>query len=94
VHVVPQRTNYNDYLGFSIFNLLCCCCCIGIAALIKSLDTQKANSRGDEAAAKQHSESALTLNKVALGVGIAVNVIWIGTIIGLQVAGALLYRGY
>lgn len=86
VIVQPQATNHPDYLGFSIFNCLCCCWCIAIAALIKSCNTRDANLRGDPNA-KNLSREALTLNKVALGVGIGFHLIWIIILIVLVVTG-------
>uniref|UniRef100_A0A8C6KSZ4 Uncharacterized protein n=1 Tax=Nothobranchius furzeri TaxID=105023 RepID=A0A8C6KSZ4_NOTFU len=36
----PLAIPVNDYLGFSIFTLLCCCLPLGIAALIYSISQQ------------------------------------------------------
>ena len=64
---VHLQCQYNDYLGFSIFNLLCCCLCIGIFALMKSLAVRSANNVGDVETAKRESQAALRLNKIGLG---------------------------
>lgn len=64
--VFLQKVHNPDYLGFSIFNMLCCCCCIGIAAVVKSCSVRDANDRGDPNG-QSASREALTLNKVALG---------------------------
>ncbi|XP_032083057.1 proline-rich transmembrane protein 1-like [Thamnophis elegans] len=66
-----QSVNEPDYLGYSIFTLLCCCLPLGIAALIFSIKTQGANHRGDIMSAKRYSRLALTLDHTALGLGIA-----------------------
>ncbi|XP_058051493.1 trafficking regulator of GLUT4 1-like [Ahaetulla prasina] len=66
-----QSVNEPDYLGYSIFTLLCCCLPLGIAALIFSIKTQGANQQGDIASAKRYSRLALTLDHTALGLGIA-----------------------
>ncbi|KAM3830310.1 proline rich transmembrane protein 1B-like [Vipera latastei] len=66
-----QTANEPDYLGYSIFTLLCCCLPLGIAALIYSIRTQGANQQGDVASARKYSRLALILDHTALGLGIA-----------------------
>ncbi|XP_053546153.1 proline rich transmembrane protein 1B-like isoform X3 [Bombina bombina] len=88
--MVPQPT-YKDYMGLSIMNLLLCCLPIGIAALIFSCKTRDAVSRGDQASAASDSRTAFTLNMVALGIGIAVNIVWIAVVIYVNTA---LYSSY
>ncbi|XP_034279601.1 trafficking regulator of GLUT4 1-like [Pantherophis guttatus] len=66
-----QSVNEPDYLGYSIFTLLCCFLPLGIAALIFSIKTQGANQQGDIVSARRYSRLALTLDHVALGLGIA-----------------------
>ncbi|XP_070620810.1 dispanin subfamily A member 2b-like [Erythrolamprus reginae] len=66
-----QSVNEPDYLGYSIFTLICCCFPLGIAALIYSIRTQEANQRGDITSAKRYSRLALTFDHTALGLGIA-----------------------
>ncbi|XP_051920838.1 proline-rich transmembrane protein 1-like [Hippocampus zosterae] len=66
----PLENPYNDYLGYSIFTLLCCCLPLGIAALIYSINTREANHSGDQLTAERCSRTARTLNHVALGLGI------------------------
>uniref|UniRef100_A0A3Q4H7L2 Uncharacterized protein n=1 Tax=Neolamprologus brichardi TaxID=32507 RepID=A0A3Q4H7L2_NEOBR len=61
----------NDYLGYSIFTMLCCCLPLGIAALVFSISTREANHVGDRMSAERSSRTARTLNHVALGLGIA-----------------------
>uniref|UniRef100_A0A3Q2CCW8 Uncharacterized protein n=1 Tax=Cyprinodon variegatus TaxID=28743 RepID=A0A3Q2CCW8_CYPVA len=60
----------SDYMGYSIFIMLCCCLPLGIAALVNSIATHNANSRGDRMAAEQSSKYAQILNHVGLGIGI------------------------
>ncbi|XP_041844535.1 proline-rich transmembrane protein 1-like [Melanotaenia boesemani] len=62
----------NDYLGYSIFTLLCCCLPLGICALVHSISTRDAIQRGDQVAAERYSSTARTLNHVALGIGLTV----------------------
>ncbi|XP_062394674.1 proline-rich protein HaeIII subfamily 1-like [Sardina pilchardus] len=65
-HPVP------DYLGYSIFNLLCCCLPLGIAALIFSISTREANSHGDRLTAEKNSQTARKLNHAALALGLII----------------------
>ncbi|XP_034031196.1 proline-rich transmembrane protein 1-like isoform X2 [Thalassophryne amazonica] len=73
----PLGEPVNDYLGYSIFTMLCCCLPLGIAALIYSISTRDANSVGDQEKAERCSKTAKTLNNVALGIGIGVLVLYI-----------------
>ncbi|KAE8288496.1 Synapse differentiation-inducing gene protein 1-like Capucin Dispanin subfamily C member 1 [Larimichthys crocea] len=66
----PLANPVNDYLGYSIFTLLCCCLPLGVAALIYSISTREANRIGDQIGAERSSKTARTLNHVGLGVGI------------------------
>uniref|UniRef100_A0A3B3CCH0 Si:dkey-33i11.9 n=1 Tax=Oryzias melastigma TaxID=30732 RepID=A0A3B3CCH0_ORYME len=59
VYVAQAPLNpVKDYMGYSIFTLLCCCLPLGIAALIHSINV------------KRNSRTAKTLNHVALGIGL------------------------
>ncbi|KAJ8384480.1 hypothetical protein AAFF_G00205010 [Aldrovandia affinis] len=68
---------YKDYLGYSIFTMLCCCLPLGIAALIYSISTRDANNQGQQQMAERCSVRARNLNHAALGIGIAVIILWI-----------------
>ncbi|XP_069057269.1 proline rich transmembrane protein 1B-like isoform X1 [Pleurodeles waltl] len=78
VIVAPVPSYQPDYLGYSIFTMLCCCMPIGIAALIFSIKTREANSRGEAGLARSNSSTARILNHVALGVGLLVTISWMG----------------
>ncbi|XP_003443734.1 proline-rich transmembrane protein 1 [Oreochromis niloticus] len=67
----PLANPVNDYLGYSIFTMLCCCLPLGIAALIFSISAREANHVGDRMSAERSSRTARTLNHVAVGLGIA-----------------------
>ncbi|KAM7382551.1 hypothetical protein PAMP_002277 [Pampus punctatissimus] len=73
----PLANPVNDYLGYSIFTMLCCCLPLGIAALIYSISAREANHAGDQIAAERSSRTARTLNHVALGIGIGVIILTI-----------------
>ncbi|XP_076869049.1 uncharacterized protein LOC143519475 [Brachyhypopomus gauderio] len=66
-----------DYLGYSIFTLLCCCLPLGIAALIYSINTREANMSGNRGQAERSSRLARILNHTALGIGIAIIIIYV-----------------
>ncbi|XP_067304098.1 interferon-induced transmembrane protein 1-like [Pseudorasbora parva] len=66
-----------DYLCYSIFTLLCCCFPLGIVALIYSCNTRNANMSGQQQIAEKNSKMALTVNHVALGIGLALLVLYI-----------------
>ncbi|XP_068999410.1 proline-rich transmembrane protein 1 [Embiotoca jacksoni] len=66
----PLANPVNDYLGYSIFTMMCCCLPLGIAALIYSISAREANHVGDQMTAERSSRTARTLNHVALGLGI------------------------
>ncbi|XP_056141540.1 synapse differentiation-inducing gene protein 1-like isoform X1 [Lampris incognitus] len=68
----PLARAVNDYLGYSIFTMLCCCLPLGIAAFIYSISTRDANHAGDLATAERSSRMARVLNHVSLGIGVSV----------------------
>ncbi|OCT73468.1 synapse differentiation-inducing gene protein 1 [Xenopus laevis] len=61
VTTVPH-VRIKDYLGTSIFNLLCCCFPFGLAALLYSIQTRDALARRDLASASRYSQTAFRLN--------------------------------
>ncbi|XP_051575437.1 proline-rich transmembrane protein 1-like [Myxocyprinus asiaticus] len=77
VTVTPLANPQPDYLGYSIFTMLCCCLPLGIAALIYSIFTRKANMSGHQLLAETNSKMARTLNHAALGIGLTVVVLYI-----------------
>ncbi|KAB5532851.1 hypothetical protein PHYPO_G00124910 [Pangasianodon hypophthalmus] len=77
VYVTPvtHMSPVPDYLGYSIFTMLCCCLPLGIAALIYSINTRDANLTGNRDLALRNSHTARLLNHIALGLGITAFVI-------------------
>ncbi|MBN3276956.1 SYN1L protein, partial [Polyodon spathula] len=73
----PLEYPMPDYLGYSIFTMLCCCLPLGIAALIYSISTRDANNMGNAELAKKNSRLARNLNHTGLGIGIAILILWI-----------------
>lgn len=73
----PLQTPLPDYLGYSIFTMLCCCLPLGIAALIYSISTRDANNQGNQQMAERSSYLARNLNHAALGIGLAIIVLYI-----------------
>ncbi|XP_072536843.1 proline-rich transmembrane protein 1-like [Salminus brasiliensis] len=68
----PQSEPLPDYLGYSIFTMLCCCFPLGVAALIYSIKTQDANRAGHRAEAEKFSALAHNLNYIGLRIGVVV----------------------
>ncbi|XP_052425480.1 proline rich transmembrane protein 1B [Carassius gibelio] len=64
-----------DYLGYSIFTMLCCCLPLGIAAVVYSCYTRDANLAGQREIAMSHSRVAFILNNVALGIGLTITAV-------------------
>ncbi|KAA0702739.1 Synapse differentiation-inducing gene protein 1-like [Triplophysa tibetana] len=73
----PLANPVQDYLGYSIFTMLCCCFPLGIAALIFSIFTRNANTSGQQQEAEKNSRTARILNFTALGIGIVFIVVYI-----------------
>ncbi|RVE62484.1 hypothetical protein OJAV_G00157520 [Oryzias javanicus] len=66
----PLENPVRDYMGYSIFTMLCCCLPLGIAALIYSINARDANFRGDRVNAERNSRTAAILNRMAAGIGL------------------------
>ncbi|XP_015273575.1 PREDICTED: proline-rich transmembrane protein 1-like [Gekko japonicus] len=76
--IVPvEPTHEPDYLGYSIFTMLCCCVPLGIAALVYSIRTRDANRMGNGTEAQQNSRMARNFAHSALFVGIALITVYI-----------------
>ncbi|KAM9436184.1 interferon-induced transmembrane protein 3 [Clarias gariepinus] len=84
---VTPVSHVPDYLGYSIFTLLCCCLPLGIAALIYSINTRDANMTGNTDLALKNSKMSRLLNNIALGIGIAFIVLYI-IIVAVTVSNA------
>lgn len=81
VTAAPLANPVADYLGYSIFTMLCCCLPLGIAALVFSINTRNANMSGQQNLAERNSKMAFTLNNTALGIGIVILVLYVTLII-------------
>ncbi|XP_042629061.1 transmembrane protein 91-like [Cyprinus carpio] len=73
----PLANPLPDYLGYSIFTMLCCCLPLGIAALVFSCSTRNANYSGQRELAEKNSKTTLILNHAALGIGLVLLVLLI-----------------
>ncbi|XP_038238704.1 proline rich transmembrane protein 1B-like [Dermochelys coriacea] len=84
--VSPPPAREKDYLGYSIFTLLCCCLPLGIVALVYSIQTRDANGTGNTAQAQRSSRMAWIFNNTALGVGIVVLIVWVTIVIAISLS--------
>ncbi|PIO32774.1 hypothetical protein AB205_0103240 [Aquarana catesbeiana] len=65
---------YEGYLCWSIFSMLCCCCPLGLAAIIYACKAQSASHARDERASS-HSRIARNLNIAALVLGLLIEIV-------------------
>lgn len=84
--VSPPTVKENDYLGYSIFTLLCCCLPLGIVALVYSIQTRDANNAGNAVQAQRSSRMAQIFNHTALGVGIVLLIAWIAIVVTITLS--------
>ncbi|XP_058601656.1 synapse differentiation-inducing gene protein 1-like [Onychostoma macrolepis] len=77
----PLTNPLPDYLGYSIFTLLCCCMPLGSAALVYSLTTRDANMFGHRQIASRNSRMARIINHVSVAVGLIFCLIFVVYII-------------
>jgi hypothetical protein len=80
------RTNVNldyidNYMGWSIFNILCCWCVISCVACYFSCQTDELKQQGDRQGALNVSRYALNFNRIATIYGMMGFLIYIITII-------------
>ena len=59
---IEKHSKNNDYMFFSIFNLLCCFCWFGIPALIFSVKARRKFRSGELEEAREHAKVAKMLN--------------------------------
>ncbi|KTG01626.1 hypothetical protein cypCar_00043187 [Cyprinus carpio] len=72
VTATPLANPAPDYMGYSIFTMLCCCFPLGIVALVYSCSTRDANFSGRRELAEKNSNTARTLNHVAVALGLII----------------------
>ncbi|XP_051515862.1 proline-rich transmembrane protein 1-like [Myxocyprinus asiaticus] len=77
VTTTPLANPLPDYMGYSIFTMLCCCLPLGIIALVYSINTRNANMAGHQLMAVKNSRMARIFNHTALGIGLALFVLYI-----------------
>ncbi|KTF85946.1 hypothetical protein cypCar_00043600 [Cyprinus carpio] len=75
VFMAPVLMAAPDYLGYSIFTMLCCCLPLGIAAIVYSCYTRDANLSGERELAMSNSRKAFILNNMALGIGLTITAV-------------------
>ncbi|ESP01835.1 hypothetical protein LOTGIDRAFT_238151 [Lottia gigantea] len=67
----------NDYLGWSIFTLLCCCLPIGIAAIVFSCNARSSSDNLHFEQARKEANTARILNIVGLVLGLGISILMI-----------------
>ena len=73
----PAAADINDYMGWSIFNVLCCGLVFGIIAVMMSSQVQQRKRDGDLLGAKSLSTSTAIWNGISTlaGIGIIITVL-------------------
>lgn len=73
----PAAADINDYMGWSIFNVLCCGLLFGIIAVMMSSQVQQRKRDGDLVGAKSLSKSTAIWNGIStlIGIGIIIAVV-------------------
>jgi Interferon-induced transmembrane protein len=79
----PLQNPPDDYLGYSICVTLCCCWLVGIFAIIRSSECRAAIAAGDRVTAEKKSREARSKARLALILGIAINV-FAGIVVGIS----------
>lgn len=69
--------NIPTYLGQAILSTLCCCIPLGITAWVFSAQVSKKLATGDYAGARRASDNANLFSWLSLGIGFAINSIWL-----------------
>jgi hypothetical protein len=77
VNVNPDLNNVENYIVWSVLNILCCCLCLGFVGCYYSLETNNAKVRGDIQGALTASRNARTINIITTCLGLIINTIYI-----------------
>ena len=76
--ITIKQLNYSkkeDYLGFSIFNMLCCVCCLGLPAIIFSVKAREQYRSGRFELAQDNADTAKKLNITGIIIGSIIKMI-------------------
>ena len=68
----PEAASINDYMPWSIFNILCCGLALGIVAVFMSFEVKQRKMRGDIQGARSLSKGTAFWNLFTTIVGIAI----------------------
>ncbi|KAH1175447.1 dispanin subfamily A member 2b-like [Mauremys mutica] len=68
---IPDLDSVPSYKYWSIFNILCCCLPLGLVAVFYSGQVEECLARRDIAGAKSASDTARTINILAVVIGLA-----------------------
>merc|ERR1712083_436138 len=64
-----------DPMVMAVVACFCCCWCIGILAICKSMEVQRANAEGDYILAHQKRKEAMMMIYLTVGIGIVILII-------------------
>lgn len=80
----------NNYLIPAIFSTVCCCLPFGIVSIVYAAQVNGKLAGGDRAGAEQSAASAKLWFYIALGSGLAINVLYWGAMIVAGLGSAAL----
>jgi hypothetical protein len=84
----PMLPKPNNYIAFSVFNMLCCCFFLGLGALVRGLNVDSHYHAGRYEEAKRASVQARNLNIAGVVFGliayVAIIVLNVVRVVGFQ----------
>jgi len=81
--VNPEINNIENYMAWSILNILFCCLCLGFVGCYYSSETNDSKVRGDIQGALNASRNARTINIITTCLGLFINTIYVLKITGI-----------
>jgi hypothetical protein len=75
--VNPEINNVENYMVWSVLNILFCCLCLGFVSCYYSMETNNSKVRGDIQGALNASRTARTLNIITTCLGLIINTMYV-----------------